>query len=435
MAIAERITYIACEAADESIPDNNTVYPKNLIPFADVRLDDWTAAQISGGTVSIDAEGLVATCSTTGSGQRAYIATTIPTGVFTATDVLALGCYVEIVSGVPTKDTLWNGITESSGDDRQITNSTGRWCTIITTSTNTGDIRIGLGVLTGEGASSVSIKISQPFLYVVASESTAPHDWVPSASQAPLIYANGNTVASGGGLITEAQGTAINNPANLGLFGIGCSDSFGNDASEWPSKFSWNLRGIGIYMESESSRTLVDMETTWSDHINANNLSSAYPAFSFAVIQGGVNDLIGDETLANLQAAIQSMVDIALKAGIGNVFIIDIAPFGGHASHTAGRETVRVNYNDWLRYTYAKTRRVFICRASQTLAAYTDRTLLADGTGSDPDYSTGGPADGLHPNAEGSAAIAATLQNSHDAIFSQNRIIARRGTIIRDAIR
>jgi lysophospholipase L1-like esterase len=66
------------------------------------------------------------------------------------------------------------------------------------------------------------------------------------------------------------------------------------------------------------------------------------------ILLEGVNDIMADATAAQLQEGYRQLVAKAHARGV-KVYGATILPFGGFSSHTAAREAVRQELNDWIR--------------------------------------------------------------------------------------
>jgi hypothetical protein len=420
MAIADRILHSACDSTDEAVPNNDAVYVRNYIPFVENRFDDWTETTVGDGTVTISADGKSATMESGAGGGRAYLLFAFDVSHIPTSSTIAFGCRVTINSGTVTEDTIRTFLSETAGTDRITTTSDGRWCCIVTLDAAATDnqIRMGLGTEFADEQAGVSITITEPFVYVVSALDEAPHDWVPAGCEGLFPYQNGNTVASGGGLITESTGTSVSVPE--GLIGVGISDSQADQQSEYGYRFARMLRGHMLYLESESARTLVDMETTWLAHIQ--DCKARFGRCDFAVIQGGVNDFASDSTAATVRAALESMIDDAKAEGVNTIFVIEPAPWGGAGSYTAGRGTQTDNYVDGLRDD-AESLGILLIRCKAFMAQYDDLDNLALGGNStgpveeviaNPTWDFG---DGLHFGNNGSSFLGGLLASAHDQVF------------------
>jgi hypothetical protein len=64
------------------------------------------------------------------------------------------------------------------------------------------------------------------------------------------------------------------------------------------------------------------------------------------ILEGGINDIVGDAAVADIEANLQTMATAAHAAG-AYVILCTITPFNGSAYYTTGREAVRVDFNTW----------------------------------------------------------------------------------------
>jgi lysophospholipase L1-like esterase len=120
----------------------------------------------------------------------------------------------------------------------------------------------------------------------------------------------------------------------------------------------------------------------------------------YVVIFGGINSVLGNVSAVNIQADLQAMYSAA-KANGSTVVAVTIAPFGGHVSWTAPRQTVVDTVNAWI-----------LATATDVDFAIDAYTALEDPATPDtllPAYNSG---DSLHLSVAGYNHLGDTIYNN-----------------------
>lgn len=111
-------------------------------------------------------------------------------------------------------------------------------------------------------------------------------------------------------------------------------------------------------------------------------------------IHAGVNDLVADRTLVQMQTDFTALVTALLAAGI-EVYAYTILPFGESASYTVGREAIRAAFNAWLLAGVTGVSRVYDASAEMLWPSHSPPSI----------YDAGASAwayfDSLHLNQDG----------------------------------
>ena len=145
-------------------------------------------------------------------------------------------------------------------------------------------------------------------------------------------------------------------------------------------------------------RTLTQINTAFTTDVGGYDPS-------FAVLQGGINDinLAGADPVATMQAQVATFIANCAAVSIFPV-LTKLPPDKAYVSWSATRQGWMDTYNAWIT-TYAATAKLPLIDLPAILS--TDGQTLSAG------YNSG---DGLHPNAAGYAAIGAALVAALDAI-------------------
>lgn len=165
--------------------------------------------------------------------------------------------------------------------------------------------------------------------------------------------------------------------------------------ASWPD---FQFQNLG----TASDKLIVDIEPTFATDVG-NRESNA----DIAIIQGGVNDVQASATAANMWAATSSMITTAKAAGM-SVIVINVMPWKNAVTWSAGEQTVTDDYNALLAANEASS-------GFTLVDAY---SALEDPANADemlPAYDSG---DGLHPNSDGGAAIAALVDTALASLYT-----------------
>lgn len=303
----------------------------------------------------------------------------------------------EVVSATNTSGILTNlrqflvGISGYTGDILVDIpeGATGRWGYRFTTGAAQSGLtfRFGAGCNAAIQTSSANIIITKPMIQIVTDLTVPFMDYqdlpTPVLQQGGYQFSSGNS----GQIVATTDYEVVATESNLFDFGLGVGDSFANDSSDWPQALQINnFQGV-FHGKGYSGQLLTG--TIGSEF--AANLA-AYD-YTFAVIQGGVNDINNGKTLVQIQTAIQAMVaDAGTKAKI----ILGIAPWSAAASWSSVEQTLTENYNAWLKTYCADIGAIYVDIYTLLDTPNNTGKLLAV-------YDSG---DGLHPNAIGMRLIA-----------------------------
>ena len=210
-----------------------------------------------------------------------------------------------------------------------------------------------------------------------------------------------------GGLLTESYSDPYSFVNN---FSITCiTDSFGDENDEFvrlyetanPTKFV-NAVSKGGARLNQVTNAIIDGALTQGSIYNALAAQSG-----IIVIQRCVNDILSDETAVDTYAVLASLVAHAKTNGIA-VVVANCPPFGDFGSYTAGRETEALAYNVLVEALATADDEVYLFDVFDVMEEPGTFTIKAA-------YD----ADGLHPNAAGSAALAAELKTVIDGITNR----------------
>ena len=146
---------------------------------------------------------------------------------------------------------------------------------------------------------------------------------------------------------------------------------------------------ITVFNRAIGGNKLSDMDARWNADISVLAARSKY-----VIIQGGINDIANGRTLAQMQASVSSMVT---KAGVDGLIpvILTATPTTSIAAN-ATFETLRLNFNDWLKQTY-----VNVIDIACVIEDPADRSKIR----SDPDW----VGDGIHYGYAAKRAVGAFI--------------------------
>lgn len=278
-------------------------------------------------------------------------------------------------------------------------------CTVSGTSV----IRVGLNTNAAGGTHPVSCEIGELLFSEIPSSQSVPAEFVPPALS--YLMTQTRNAANVGGFLIDGAGTADRHDATDAVMIFG--DSFSNDSADWPQVLFGDddlRKQKAVYVNAVSGRKLETAITTAQEQLdlsafNLRNLQTYQQISTLAarpktvIVAAGVNDIMSDATLVDMQSRFAAMNAICAQNGVQRTLWFDIPPFSNNASWTEGREAVRAAYNTWLETACVGKLRLF--KISDVLKDGSDATALAAA------YDSG---DGLHPNATGSAAIAAAVE-------------------------
>lgn len=180
-------------------------------------------------------------------------------------------------------------------------------------------------------------------------------------------------------------------------FGVAEGDSFGNGYDEWPYLISYPVRNNCVL----GRNIIADMAPVWTA-----TLANRPTGSQFAIIQGGVNDIRDDATAAQLASTVTSMVEEAAALDL-KVVVVGQSPWKNWVASlpwTVDRQAETDAYEEWL-----------IANASSVGFVHAPIYAALEGAADELDaaYDKG---DGLHPNADGEAIIAASIDAALDSL-------------------
>jgi lysophospholipase L1-like esterase len=182
--------------------------------------------------------------------------------------------------------------------------------------------------------------------------------------------------------------------------GLLMGDSFAvastTDATKTVNNTSTNMMMVPV---GTGGRTLTQINTAFTTDV-----SSFDP--SFAVLQGGINDInsAGADPLTTMQAQVAEFIANCAAVDIFPV-LTKLPPDKNYASWSSARQGWMDTYNAWIT-SYAATTRIPLIDLPAVLST--------DGQTLEASYDSG---DGLHPNAAGYAAIGAALVAALDSVL------------------
>ncbi len=182
-------------------------------------------------------------------------------------------------------------------------------------------------------------------------------------------------------------------------YALGLGDSFGNNYKDWIGqsevKTKIYSKKLTILNWATPGYSLADLTTVLNAHINDY-------AYSVIFLQGGINDIIGDLTLTQVQNILLGMIATSVAAHPNAMIVLfTTPPFNGSAWWSSNRQSVQTAYNSWLR-TYASTNGYYLIDIYDILNDPANNTYLLSA------YDSG---DHLHPTvAGGYTAIADNVE-------------------------
>ena len=203
--------------------------------------------------------------------------------------------------------------------------------------------------------------------------------------------AAGLSFYAGGLQLEQVDDTAL-----AGIAGIGDSTMAGASGGiDSQSSFEWMsyteaLLNCQTFNRGIGGNKLTDMDTRW-----ATDITPLKPSCKYVIIQGGINDIGNGASLATIQGAVNSMTTKAKTDGFIPVYLT-CTPTAGMAAN-AGYETIRLQFNDWLKATFANTIDIASVVADPYDPKYIRRT---------PGGSAGWYGDGTHYTRPAKRAIA-----------------------------
>lgn len=177
--------------------------------------------------------------------------------------------------------------------------------------------------------------------------------------------------------------------ATVVCLGDSITNGFGATAGKaWPNQLD-SIVGprVNVIAKGVNGNTLTQCEAR-----RAADVDPWSP--TYAILQAGVNDVMADDTAATIQGRIVTTMT-ALQASGYTPIVCTLLPWRNYTSYTAAREQVRKAVNSWIRLQSYR----YVDLTSAVGDGETNPALKAA-------YDSG---DGLHPNDNGTAAIAAAI--------------------------
>lgn len=362
------------------------------------------SAQITWG-YNVDGGQWFETCTLAAGQQQVYATFTI--GVFRDEDLM-ISFTVDSKSG-----TIGGGISggltgapSASGTTTYTNPSVGRHGMKfhITSAAGVYTMRMGIGVGSAN-ANDACIRYSNVMVERLPSGSQIyPSEYVNPGDARAFPYTMSATM-SGTAVQVVTNGTPYPIPARSSVLVIG--DSFTDEPYSVPSGSSWGDfpfqmrrldyqgRSMAVTSRGVSGANIASITAQIASALAETTITAGVAPWTICIAEGGINDVLADRTLAQMQADKLAQIAAIEAAGMRPV-LVGIAAWGGHASWTAGRQNVTDGYNAWLR----------------TLG-YPMYDVYADSTdGSGTLKTSWGSSDGLHPGGglwQGSAIMGRRL--------------------------
>lgn len=388
-------------------------------PTAASTWDDWTPAETATGTVVLSGtSNEIATCSCPVAGDRAYLART---GIGIKADhTYAVSVDLSSFSSIDQSIIIFTGLTISAGSQTVVPTGDGRWALIFSVATDqTIAMRVGCGTQAGVTPAQSGV-FTQPMLEDITELTNKFTDFT-AQNYASTNYV-ANTLSGTSGIVVA--GDTIGYPRNSvkTAFGFCTGDSFANGSTEWPQILE-NIRGAtnkSSVMHTEAysgSGFFNDIGTNYAASLDAYN-------YTFTIIQGGVNDINGGQTVAQTQVSLGAMVTSAKAKGL-KIVICNVAPWKNSVAWSAGEQTITDDYNSWLSTAYTDDPEVEVADIYAALEdpGAADEMLAA--------YDSG---DGLHPNVAGATVIASVIDEKLRSFEALNLGLTIEGSRLKSAL-
>ncbi len=242
----------------------------------------------------------------------------------------------------------------------------------------------------------------------LSAASVAPSEFVAGGHAWALNYPSLNTYDPLTGLVQESRGPDCANTYK-NVWAV-TADSFGYNAYDFPQQLSNNIaRDYAFYVDSVPGRKLSVAQTNIDPLLSNSRLPANVARPNGIIVEGGVNDIVQDSTVQQLEAVTGSIISDIESKNL-SVILITVSPFRTNVDWTTPREQVRVAYNQWVRAQASQSNRIFVYDMAAGLAA--------GGIADDNDPSTLAASidagDGLHPNGIGGLQIASQLKQLLD---------------------
>lgn len=203
------------------------------------------------------------------------------------------------------------------------------------------------------------------------------------------VHTDGGVYVVGGSNFVALDGITF--PADTFLTVVALGDSITNGfgaTNAWPTQLDTQLGPrANVVKKGVNGDTLTQVEARRAADVNPWTPT-------YAILQAGVNDVMADATLATIQTRFTTTVSALAAAGISPI-VCTLLPWKNYASYTPAREGVRQAVNAWLRSTAWR-----VVDVEKTMGDGASVPALKAA------YDSG---DGLHPNDNGTAALAAAV--------------------------
>jgi len=358
-------------------------------------LNLWGKTQIGGGSLTIQPDISEVSFVSSGANNRFFLGSTVDfiNGETYVFSVFVSNASSSVVFDLPI---VISGIAGNfTGSDRIISfpaNAAGRYGIRFTMTANVQGLpRFGIGTFGGSAAAQ-SITMSKPQIEKLPSGSVFS-DWTgkPSATN---LFRNNDFVSGDDGLIASFIPSVY--PGLLKrVLGMGTGDSFSSNALDWIGSLSVQRQLIDTEFMGQGypGQGLTLIASNFSANLDLAN-------FGYSVLQGGINDVINDRLLPEMQNGIISMVATSRTKSKPVAVICNIAPFKNSTSWTQPRQDLTDAYNNWLQ-SYCSSESIRYADIYTSLGDVDPEAMA-------PAYDSG---DGLHPNPAGSDVISALVNS------------------------
>ncbi len=181
----------------------------------------------------------------------------------------------------------------------------------------------------------------------------------------------------------------------MSILGFVVGDSI--SAGTWPPLLNTTVNDFA----GGGNKLIVHIEPTYQSKVD-----NAINTTVYTVIQGGVNDAVAGETLADIKTALTSIVTSATTGGL-TTLVMGMTPWKNNVNWTSALQTLTDDYNTWL-----------AAQASIQGFTYLDIYTALEDPGTDELLAANDSGDGLHPNATGDAIVAGVANPIIDSLFT-----------------
>lgn len=380
----------------------------------------WTSNTTSTGTITESSDKFLVTFKTNSSTARAYKSLSYS---FKANTYYCISVNLVSFNKEITDTILGVDATPNDGDkvvQASYITKPGRYCIVLKyTEATTTDILFGLGIQNAEEANT-SVQIKEWMVEELASVDQAPSEYAPPNVGSVFDYNNNSTITNN--YINFAKGSSLTIDKTKTALLIG--DSFSNEQPEIPYKLKDYDSDWVIYSDAFNGRALSQAVNIVENVYNLTSVTQSISGGTYDIKFNkdtlkaryfiailGVNDiLLANNDLSQLQQSALAFIDKSVEIRKDAIVVLStIPPFGNTILYSEERESIRQNYNLWLKaYAISKS----------NVEVYDLATLFEDSNDTkdlNPAYDSG---DGLHPNTTGSAVAAEFLATTLNNIFN-----------------